>query len=181
MNVPGNMGQRALAAGLAATLALTAWTWQRQDALVSEPVVPRANPSAPARQMADAVAAHVRPVPEHTSQETVADLFAVTQWEPVPLPPPPPVSHQAPPPAPEVTPPVAPPLPFRYVGRQEPASGPVSATEYYLMRDTEVLAVRTGERIGQDYRFDGDNGNGVLGFVYLPLGTQQSLFIGEEK
>lgn len=111
--------------------------------------------------------------------EGLSDPFQVTRWEPPapPSPPPPPAPPQhVPAPAP-----VAPPLPFVYLGRQEPAAGPARATEYYFARGDEALTVRTGDRIGEDYRFEGDDGQGTLRFVYLPLKTRQTLFIGEVK
>lgn len=181
MRVPGNARQRWLAFLLAVSLALSGWTWRRQQLALSMPV-PRTAAVAPAPSQASPAPAeapaNAEPLMAPVPADVVADPFAVTQWLPAapPEPPPPP---PAPVPEPVVQAPVAPPLPFGYLGRQEPASGPAEAAVYYLTQGSESLAVRAGETIGADYRFEGADAQGRLRFVYLPLDTQQLLSIGE--
>jgi hypothetical protein len=162
----------ALFGALAATLGVSGWTYWRQNL---QPAIVEASharadeaQSAPARAaQAGGGAPHARIVAVPTA--VINDPFAVRSWEPV----------QAPAPTPE--PPAAspdpqvPPLPFRYLGRQE-GSGGDGAALYFLAQGAEVHAVRAGERLGPDHRFDGA-GPGHLRFTYLPLSTPQTLML----
>ncbi|MBN9461382.1 MAG: hypothetical protein J0H00_09165 [Burkholderiales bacterium] len=176
---------------LAATLGTSAWTYRHQDrdrveiagALPGASRVAAAAPAAaaPVPQPPESAALELVPRADseaqarHASRD--ADPFAVTTWQPpVPAPPPP-----APPPPPAVAAPVAPPLPFRYLGRQETAGGPREATEFYLARAGEGLAVRAGEKLGEDYLFEGEDDQGALQFIYLPLSAKQALLVGEGR
>jgi hypothetical protein len=97
------------------------------------------------------------------------DPFAPRTWEP----PPPPVVVV--PVAP--LPPQAPPLPFRFFGRIVDAGQPAS---FILMRGSETIAVRVGDRIEPAYlvdKFDGTN----LHLVYLPLNIRQTIFVGNSN
>lgn len=178
MKPPSHARRLWLAAALGASLAMTAWTWRRQhDTPVNEPA-PRPASSQPLSPGGPPPVVAQVDARAAVAPDAVADPFAMTQWEPAapPAPPPPP-----PPPEPVPAPPQAPPLPFRYLGRQQPVAGPASATEYYLARDDAVFVVRVGERIGDDYRFDGVDSQGGLAFVYLPLASTLTLSLGEEQ
>lgn len=96
----------------------------------------------------------------------VTDIFAVRNWEP----PPPPLDTTSP----VAAPPQAPPLPFRYLGKQEQAG---RAPVFFLMRDDRILAVHPGQVIDKTYRVGRYEG-GQLGFTYLPMKTQQFLPLG---
>ncbi|MCE9569961.1 MAG: hypothetical protein K8R10_08160 [Rhodocyclales bacterium] len=97
------------------------------------------------------------------------DPFVPRTWEP----PPPPVVV-----APVVPlPPQAPPLPFRFFGRIVDSGEPAS---FILMRGSETIAVRVGDRIEPAYlvdKFDGTH----LHLVYLPLNIRQTMFIGNSN
>ena len=187
--------QRWLVLCLAATLALSAWTYWRQARSLSSAIVLDTGPAV-RPTVAMPLQEHLEKSPEEANHsavpqageqtpdmarnnpEAAGDPFSVISWAPPPPPPPPP----APPPPPEqVVAPSAPPLPFRYVGRQELAAGPANAAEFYLARGAEALTVRPGTKIGDEYLFEGDDGQGMLQFVYLPLAAKQTLFTGEEK
>jgi hypothetical protein len=163
----------ALFGALAATLGVSGWTFWRQNRPPA--IVEAATPAGPDRARSSPARAgqpgagepHDRIAAVPT--EVIIDPFAVRSWEPPPTPPPTP-EPQAPAPDPQ-----APPLPFRYLGRQESRGGEGAAL-YFLAQGTEVHAVRAGERLGPDHRFDGV-GAGHLRFTYLPLSTPQTLMM----
>lgn len=163
-----------LAAGLAVTLGLSAWTHWRQQRTpevveASAAVVARAAPSTgtPASPGHSDAGLPLRAQPDGTVPSF--DPFAVRSWAPPPPPPEPP-----PPPAP-VPEPIAPPLPFQYMGRQEQVAGK-GQTVFFLTRGDEVHTVTVGQVLGE-YRFDGME-QGLLRFTYLPLSTVQEMSIG---
>lgn len=166
--------QRRVILGLCLALALgaTSWTYWRQrvDAMAAPAqALPARREIRPpiVVQQGEAVALAVAATPGPPAE---VDPFAVRSWQPAPPPPPP---APPPPPMPE---PTAPPLPFQYMGRQEPAEGAAPAV-FYLTRGTEVYTVALGEVVASEYRFDGFD-QGVLRFTYLPLSTKQELNIG---
>ena len=63
----------------------------------------------------------------------------------------------------------APPLPFRYFGRLTENG----KTEVYVMRGDELLAIASGQTLGE-YRVDKVS-DGSIAFTYLPLKTKQTL------
>jgi len=75
--------------------------------------------------------------------------------------------------APPPPPPQAPPLPFRYIGRQEAGS----VQTIFLEQEEQVHIVRIGEKIGDGWRLDAA-GEDALTFTYLPLGQQRRLPLG---
>lgn len=167
--------KRLLMFGLATSVAVSAWTYWRQK----QPDVLEASVSAPVPKNAstngsvgfDMVAAMgLKPVRQFSLADAGNDPFAAKNWVRTPPPPPPP-------PPPVVRMPEAPTLPFRYVGRQEQVGSP-NTTVFYMSKGQDAYAVRAGELLGSDYRFDG-YANGSLQFTYLPLATVQSLPIGE--
>jgi hypothetical protein len=104
----------------------------------------------------------------HASEQPPVDPFAVA----LPPPPPaPPAALMAPPPPPP--PPQAPPLPFRYIGRQE-ANGVVMV---FLEQQNETHIVKLGETVADGWRLDALDERSAT-FTYLPLGQQRRLDIG---
>lgn len=65
--------------------------------------------------------------------------------------------------------PTAPPLPFKYFGRLTENG----KTEVYVMRGDELLAVASGQTLGE-YRVE-SVGASSIAFTYLPLKTKQTL------
>lgn len=133
--------------------------------------VPRA-PTSTARGDTSAASTGVRPslsLRVREPSDDILSLFRAATWY-LPPPPPPP-APPAPPPAPPV--PVTPPLPFAYMGQLVEDGVPI----YILARGDRVVTVRTGDLIDKIYRLEGSAG-GVLTFVYVPLGTKQSLATG---
>lgn len=66
--------------------------------------------------------------------------------------------------------PPVPPLPFQYIGKVTENG----KQEVYVMRGDELLAVASGQKIGNDYRVDKITGKSIT-FTYLPLKTRQTL------
>ena len=66
--------------------------------------------------------------------------------------------------------PAVPPLPFQYVGKVIEDG----KQEVYVMRDGELLAIASGQKIGNEYRVDRVTGKSIT-FTYLPLKTRQTL------
>jgi hypothetical protein len=101
------------------------------------------------------------------------DLFASHSWILKPPPPPPtpalPVIAE---PSPKPEPPSAPPLPFRYLGQLDARAGAV----VFLLKGEDILMVRTGDSIENTYKVEAIAESAVE-FIYLPLGTKQSLVI----
>lgn len=100
----------------------------------------------------------------------VTDLFAAART----LAPPPPVAPAivlappfppAPPPAP-----TAPPLPFRYFGKWVEGD----RTSVFLIGNNESYSAAVGDTIAGSYRVESVTDSAV-DFVYLPLGSKQSL------
>ena len=95
------------------------------------------------------------------------DLFTARSWAPPPPPPAPPAPRPAAPPAPS-----APALPFSYFGHMEDTGTVV----VFLTRGGDPINVKVGETIENTYRLEAFNETAIT-FVYLPLGTRQSLTI----
>jgi hypothetical protein len=94
--------------------------------------------------------------------QPIQEIFAV------PAPPaPPPAVKAAPPP-----PPSAPPLPFAYLGRMKKGE----RITLYLLRSQEMVILEEGATLEGLYRLDRISETGAH-FVYLPLGTEQTLAI----
>jgi hypothetical protein len=66
--------------------------------------------------------------------------------------------------------PPVPPLPFQYVGKVIEDG----KQEVYVMRDDKLLAIASGQKIGNDYRVERISGKSIT-FTYLPLKTRQTL------
>jgi hypothetical protein len=88
---------------------------------------------------------------------------------PAPAPPPAP-----PPPAPA---PSAPPLPYAFLGSFAPEG---EAPVFFLARGDRVIDARVGDRLDGVYQLESAAG-GQLVFVYLPLGSRQTLAAGVTK
>lgn len=106
---------------------------------------------------------------ERVPADEILNVFVASSWY-RPPPPPPPTPPVAPPPPPA---PVTPPLPFTYMGQLIEDGKPV----YILARADRVVTVQPGDNIDKTYRLDSASG-GVLTFVYVPLGTKQTLATG---
>lgn len=103
----------------------------------------------------------------HASEQPPADPFAAHGLVRAPKQ----VAEAAPPPPP--SPPQAPPLPFRYIGRQD-ADG---VQVIFLEQQEQVHIVRIGEQVAGGWRLDGASDE-ALTFTYLPLGQQRRLPLG---
>lgn len=136
-------------------------------ARVPAPGVPRA--AASASNSANATARPSLAMRERVPAEEILNLFIASSWyRPPPPPPPAPPAPPPPPPAP-----VTPPLPFTYMGQVVEDGKPL----YILARADRVITVQAGDAIDKTYRLDSASG-GVLTFVYVPLGTKQTLATG---
>jgi len=100
------------------------------------------------------------------SKGQVGELFAGRTWAAAPAPPPKPavVALAAPPR------PVAPPLPFTFLGRMVEDGKAV----VFLGRGKDGLAAKVGDTVAGKYRLESLSDTAVT-FVYLPLGTKQTL------
>jgi hypothetical protein len=78
--------------------------------------------------------------------------------------------RRAPPPPP---PPEAPPLPFRFIGRQD-ADG---VALIFLEQQEQIHIVRIGETIADGWRLDKADDQALV-FTYVPLGQQRRLATG---
>ncbi len=97
---------------------------------------------------------------------TVPELFAAQSW--VPTAPPAAPALQSKPAAPPA--PAAPPLPFQYLGRMVDGD----KTVIFLARNQEPLSVTVGHTIENTYKVENVSDSAIT-FIYLPLGTQQTL------
>lgn len=102
--------------------------------------------------------------------EDIADLFAPRQRLPVTLPEP----VNAEPPAPPA--PSAPPLPFTYLGKFIDGE----KMEVFIAQGNEHYSIEKGKTIDDRYKVEKVTETAVT-FVYLPLGTRQSLAIPSLK
>jgi hypothetical protein len=102
------------------------------------------------------------------SEREREDLFASRSWAP------PPAAAQPAAPAKPAPPPVAsaPPLPFKYLGRRADAERLV----VYLARGEDTFNAVVGDTLQNTYSVEGISESAVQ-FIYLPLGTRQSLSI----
>lgn len=95
-------------------------------------------------------------------EEPVRDLFASRSLAPAP--PPAPVTAAKPPV------PSAPPLPFRYLGRMVDGTKVV----VFLLKNQEAVHAAAGDTLENTYKVESITDSAVQ-FVYLPLGTKQTL------
>ena len=103
----------------------------------------------------------------------ITDLFASKAV----LPPPPPVAMVvAPPPPPPPAPPAAPPLPFRYFGKWIDGD----RTVVFLWNNGEGQSVAAGDTVEGAYRIEAITDSSI-DFVYLPLGSKQTLPISKPE
>jgi hypothetical protein len=106
----------------------------------------------------------------HASEQAPIDPFAAKVPEPSRQ------AHAAAPaaaPPPPPPPPQAPPVPFRFIGRQE-ASG---VQVVFLEQQDQVHIVRIGEEVAEGWRLDAADDQ-TLTFTFLPLGQRRQLPIG---
>jgi len=102
-------------------------------------------------------------VEEEAGSIEVVDIFSIQTWAP-----PAPAVKPLPPP-----PPQAPPLPYRYMGQINEAMD----RTFILVRGDQIHTVRVGDILDDTYvveKFD----HGQLHFLYRPMNTRQSLFVG---
>ena len=103
----------------------------------------------------------------------IADLFASKAAVP---PPPPVVVAITPPPPPPPAPPSAPPLPFRYFGKWIDGD----RTVVFLWNASEGHSVAAGDTVEGTYRIEAISDSSI-DFVYLPLGSKQTLPISKPE
>lgn len=106
-------------------------------------------------------------VARQRSEREKPDLFASRSWVPPPAPAPSVAAKPVPPPVP-----AAPPLPFKYLGRRADAERLV----VYLAKGEDTYNAVVGDTLENTYRVESISESTVQ-FVYLPLGTMQSLSI----
>ena len=103
----------------------------------------------------------------------ITDLFASKAA----VPPPPPVAVVvAPPLPPPPAPPAAPPLPFRYFGKWIDGN----TTVIFLWNNGEGQSVAAGDTVEGTYRIEAIT-DSAIDFVYLPLGSKQTLPISKPE
>ncbi|GGB92576.1 hypothetical protein [Pseudoduganella buxea] len=164
-----------LAGALLLTVGASGWThWRKLQPVEAveavEAVSVAVRPAAIAAAAPAAAPAHSPGAADAGGAAGAVDLFAAVDWNPPPPPPPPPpVAVAAPPPQ-------APPLPFQFLGRTE-VLGDAKGAVIHLRRDKEVISVREGERIDEQYQL-ARLGAGELEIVYLPLAAKQILVMG---
>jgi hypothetical protein len=103
----------------------------------------------------------------------ITDLFAS---KPAVPPPPPVVVAITPPPPPPPARPSAPPLPFRYFGKWIDGD----RTVVFLWNNSEGHSVAAGDTVEGTYRIEAITESSV-DFVYLPLGSKQTLPISKPE
>jgi hypothetical protein len=101
------------------------------------------------------------------SARRVKEMFPSQSWYVAPPPPPP-----APPPIP-----TAPALPFVFIGKLVEHNGKL--TIFVTFQDRN-FAVKEGDVIDSTYRVNAIKGS-VMELTYLPLGTKQTLYIGDQN
>lgn len=168
-----------LCLALSASLGASAWTyWRENDAAsvagaIEDPIrhsesVVNMN-SSPDEEQA-LIQRHLGRV---MNEVPIIDLFEVKNWnEPSSMP-------QLPSQPQILPPPVAPPLPFQYIGKTEVA-GEHGNILIHLIKENIVYSVRPGENIDENYKLEKIEEN-ILQIVYLPLATNQGLFIGNKE
>lgn len=165
-----NIPPRAAAVGVALALlaSVVAGPAEQQPAPIAEPRVPPATRDAPAQGQGSAAESAVDldldKLKRRKKEETIANLFAPRSFAP------PPIAASVGASKAEPAPPVAPPLPFRYLGRIIDGG----QTAVFVARGDEPYGVEPGQRIDQLYQVDEVTETAVT-FIYLPLGTRQSL------
>ncbi len=103
---------------------------------------------------------------------TITDLFASKAVPPPPVA----VVVTPPPPPPPPAPPSAPPLPFRYFGKWIDGD----RTVVFLWNASEGHSVAAGDTVEGTYRIEAISDSSV-DFVYLPLGSKQTLPISKPE
>lgn len=169
----------AIAAGAALTAALIWFAPVESEVGVSEPAkagqVLKQRPSAQASSPLDAAASGLDQALKNPddrgslNQKEAGRLFAKSTWE---LPPPPPKPAPPAPPAPPPEP-TAPPLPYVFMGRFDQGDTQL----VILTKGNRVITASQGDVLEKTYRIDRIEASKVT-FIYLPLGTSQSLSTG---
>ncbi|NTZ83671.1 hypothetical protein FCJ61_11835 [Burkholderia metallica] len=103
------------------------------------------------------------------SVDAAHDPFTASSW----LPPPPVVP---PPPETRPAPPTAPPVPFVYLGQQDPKA---AKPQVFLGNGDQLLIVSPGDVIGDQYRVESVSESNVV-LTYLPLNQRQMVPIPVE-
>ncbi|AZQ50624.1 hypothetical protein [Burkholderia cenocepacia] len=103
------------------------------------------------------------------SVDAAHDPFTASSW----LPPPPVVP---PPPETRPAPPTAPPVPFVYLGQQDPKA---AKPQVFLGNGDQLLIVSPGDVIGSQYRVESVSDTNVV-LTYLPLNQRQMVPIPVE-
>ncbi|NTZ04220.1 hypothetical protein [Burkholderia metallica] len=103
------------------------------------------------------------------SVDAAHDPFTASSW----LPPPPVVP---PPPETRPAPPTAPPVPFVYLGQQDPKA---AKPQVFLGNGDQLLIVSPGDVIGDQYRVESVSETNVV-LTYLPLNQRQMVPIPVE-
>lgn len=167
MSLPKKLSLRhlALAGALIATLLATWWASQVDE-------TDRAWPAPAARKTMPPVPGGAAPVPPVTA----AAAFGRPPWPPKGaelITAPPPVIES--PTVPVPMEPAAPPLPFRFIGILDE---PGRSSAVVLLNGQDVVTVRTGERIDDQYRVARITPNRIE-FIHLPTRQRQALEIAD--
>jgi len=105
--------------------------------------------------------------------DKITDLFASKAVAPIPAPVAVAISLPPPPPPPA---PTAPPLPFRYFGKWIDGD----RTVVFLWNNSDGYSVAAGDTVEGTYRIESITDSSV-DFVYLPLGSKQTLPISKPE
>jgi len=174
-----------LVLGLLATLGLTWFAPQDDDAAISTPVKSGPLASVTYRRALDP--ARAPEISKHNAEvelafqekrpklsEASADgVFDKQTWFRPPPPPPPPPPAPPPPPPP---PPAPPPLPFTYLGKYIEESKSVMI----LARGSRVITASQGDVLDSVYRLEKIEPSSIQ-LMYLPLGIPQILSTGSSQ
>lgn len=157
---------RTAAVGMALALLASVVTGpgEQPAAPIADPVAPPATRDAPARAQGSTAESVVDldldRLKRRKKEEPIADLFVPRSFAPSPV-------------AKPVAAPIAeaaPPLPFRYLGKIIDG-GQISV---FVSRGDEPYIIQSGQRIDPLYQV-GEVSETAVTFVYLPLGTRQTL------
>lgn len=170
----GTWRQRALLAGLAVTVVLSALPGGGDDATVVavRPVAAKAHqPTGLPARAAPASKLELERLRRQAAAEevVVGNAFGSISWY-VPPPPPPPVKPLPPPPPP---PPSPPPMPFSYLGHYQDGATLI----IMLTKGDRIYTVSEGAVIDNTYRVERVR-DGQLELTYLPLNMKQIIKTG---
>jgi len=171
LSFPREIPRRAAAVVLA--LALIASVVAGREELSSDPQAPEpapaVNAAAPQASLPDL---DLDKLNRSLRSNRITDLFASKAA----VPPPPPVAIVVTPPPPPPAPPSAPPLPFRYFGKWIEGD----RTVVFLWNASEGHSVAAGDTLEGTYRIEAITDSSI-DFVYLPLGSKQTLPISKPE